>query len=497
MIYSDIEALLEQTCQEGLIKERDKTYVRNQVIHLLGMDNYPMHKILTSEGSIPDLVDRIIEYAVNNEIIDNVLDEKEMLAASLMDCFMPRPSTVQTLFDYYYDESPEKATDYFYNLSKDSNYIQMNRIKKNISYKTQTKYGEMDITINLSKPEKDPEQIKRERMIKQDVSYPACVLCKENEGYAGRIGYPARSNHRLIELSLKDETWYLQYSPYVYYEEHSIVLSEEHRDMKINADAFARLLEFVEQFPHYFIGSNADLPIVGGSILSHDHYQAGRYTFAMTNAEEKYTFHIHAHPDVKAAVLNWPLSVIRLQASDKDKLTEVADNIYSFWYNYDDSDAEILAYTDKTRHNTITPIARKRNDLYELDLVLRNNRTSATHPLGIFHPHADVHHIKKENIGLIEVMGLAVLPPRLKEEIETIYKFLSGEVNEVDPAHQEWAQELRHKHGFLHNQQYAEEVVRKELGEKFVRVLEDAGVFKNDETFQRFITKLNQKVVSN
>ncbi|PAF19035.1 UDP-glucose--hexose-1-phosphate uridylyltransferase [Terribacillus saccharophilus] len=496
MIYSDIETLLEQTCKEDLIQERDIIYVRNQVMHLLKITTYPAHKILTSSDSIPDLVDRIIEYAVKEDIIDNILDEKEMLAASLMNCFMPRPSTVQTLFDRYYKKSPDQATNYFYNLSKNSNYIQMNRIKKNISYKTQTEYGEMDITINLSKPEKDPEQIKRERMTKQDNSYPLCVLCRENEGYGGRIGYPARSNHRVIELSLGEEKWFFQYSPYVYYDEHSIVLSDEHRDMKINADTFRRLVEFVEKFPHYFIGSNADLPIVGGSILSHDHYQAGRYTFAMTNAEERYTFPIHAHPDVSAAVLKWPLTVIRLKANDQEKLVKAAESILAFWRDYDDEDASILSYSDDTPHNTITPIARMRDELYEMDLVLRNNRTTATHPLGIFHPHADVHHIKKENIGLIEVMGLAVLPPRLKTELETIYKFLTGKADVVDPPHEEWAQELREKHGFLHNEQYAKEVVQKELGKKFVRVLEDAGVFKDDTTFQRFISKLNQKVVS-
>ncbi|PAD40283.1 UDP-glucose--hexose-1-phosphate uridylyltransferase [Terribacillus sp. 7520-G] len=495
MIYSDIEALLELTCKEGLIKERDIIYVRNQVMHLLKMTTYPQHKILTSSGSVPDLLERIIDYAVKEGIIDHILDEKEMLAASIMDCFMPRPSTVQTLFDSYYRQSPEQATDYFYSLSKNSNYIQLNRIKKNISYKTHTEYGEMDITINLSKPEKDPEQIKRERLSKQDASYPACVLCKENEGYAGRIGYPARSNHRVIEMSLGDEKWLFQYSPYVYYDEHSIVLSEEHREMKINTDTFCRLLEFVDKFPHYFIGSNADLPIVGGSILSHDHYQAGRYTFAMTNAKERYTFPIHAHPDVRAAVLKWPMAVIRLQSSDKQKLIDAADSILAFWRDYDDEDALILSHTEDTPHNTITPIARMRDQQYEMDLVLRNNRTSATHPLGIFHPHADVHHIKKENIGLIEVMGLAVLPPRLKAELEAIGKYLAGEADEVDPAHEQWAQELRKTHGILHNKQYAEEVVQKELGRKFVRVLEDAGVFKDDAAFQRFITKLNQKVV--
>lgn len=496
MIYSDIEALLEQSCKEGLIKERDAIYVRNQVMHLLKMTTYPTHKLLTSSGSIPDLVDRIIDYAVKEDVIDNILDEKEMLAASLMNCFMPRPSTVQTLFNNHYKQSPEQATDYFYNLSKNSNYIQMNRIKKNISYKVQTEYGEMDITINLSKPEKDPEQIKRERMMKQDDSYPPCVLCKENEGYVGRVGYPARSNHRVVELTLAEEKWFFQYSPYVYYDEHSILLSEAHRAMKINADTFRRLLEFVDKFPHYFIGSNADLPIVGGSILSHDHYQAGRYTFAMTKAEEHYTFPIHAHPDVRAAVLKWPMTVIRLQADDQQKLAAAADSILVFWRDYNDKEAAIQSHTDDTPHNTITPIARIRDGLYELDLVLRNNRTTATHPLGIFHPHADVHHIKKENIGLIEVMGLAVLPPRLKEELETIINYLTGEADEVDSIHEEWALKLRETYGFLHNKQYAEEIVQKELGKKFVRVLEDAGVFKDDTAFQRFITKLNQKVVS-
>ncbi|MFP7492859.1 UDP-glucose--hexose-1-phosphate uridylyltransferase [Terribacillus saccharophilus] len=496
MIYSDIEALLEQTCKEGLIKERDIIYVRNQVIQLLKMTTYPTHKILTSSGSIPELLDRIIDYAVKENIIDDILDEKEMLAASLMNCFMPRPSTVQTLFDWYYEQSPEQATEFFYKLSRNSNYIQTNRLDKNISHKVQTEYGEMDITINLSKPEKDPEQIKREQMAKQDESYPFCVLCKENEGYAGRIGYPARSNHRVIEMVLGDEKWFFHYSPYTYYEEHSIISSNKHRDMKINTDTFRRLLEFIDKFPHYFIGSNADLPIVGGSITSHDHYQAGAYTFAMTDAKDRYTFPIHAHPDVRAAVLHWPMTVIRLLADEQEKLLEAANSILTFWRDYNDEDASILSYTDKTPHNTITPIARMRDGSYEMDLVLRNNRTSATHPLGIFHPHEDIHHIKKENIGLIEVMGLAILPPRLETELEGVTKYLAGKSDEVHPAHEEWARQLRQTHGLLHNEEYAAEVVQKELGKKFVRGLEDAGVFKDDAAFQRFITKLNQKAVS-
>src|SRR5699024_9562192 len=348
------------------------------------------------------------------------------------------------------------------------------------------------ITINLSKPEKDPEQLKRERANKQPIHYPKCVLCVENEGYTGRTGYPARANHRVINVPLMEENWYLQYSPYVYYNEHSILLAEEHRDMKIDKQAFERLLTFIDKFPHYFIGSNADLPIVGGSILSHDHYQGGRYRFAMTDAEEAFSFKLNDHDNVTAHVLNWPLSVIRLNGADKEHLTEAADHILQVWKNYSDETADIKAFSGNTPHNTITPIARMRDGVYELNLVLRNNRTSEEHPMGIFHPHADVHHIKKENIGLIEVMGLAVLPARLKDELVEINKFLIGDSNNVPEHHQEWANQLLNEYGKLSSANQAEEILQKELGKKFARVLADAGVFKERDAFERFIGTLNK-----
>jgi len=377
-------------------------------------------------------------------------------------------------------------------LSKNNNYIQMNRIQKNIHFKAETAYGNLDITINLSKPEKDPEQIKRERALKQTISYPKCLLCIENEGYAGRTGYPARANHRVIKVPLGDENWYFQYSPYVYYNEHSILLAEEHRDMKIDQQAFERLVTFTEKFPHYFIGSNADLPIVGGSILSHDHYQAGNYEFAMTNAETAFSFSIQDFDNVSASVLKWPLSVIRLQSEDKQSLLEAADHILQTWKGYSDEQAAVQAFTDDTPHNTITPIARMRGERYELDLVLRNNRTSSEYPLGIFHPHADVHHIKKENIGLIEVMGLAVLPARLKDELHEIRNNLCGKPSNIADYHQEWTNQIKEKYGTVSSEEQAEDILQQELGLKFKRVLEDAGVFKEKAAFDRFIAALNK-----
>src|SRR5699024_6389201 len=443
-------------------------------------------------NSIPNLLDEIIAFAIENHVIEDVFDDKEILSARIMNTFIARPSTVNQTFNQKYEKSPIAATDYFYELSKNSNYIQMNRIQKNVHFKADSPYGELDITINLSKPEKDPEQIKREREMKQSLDYPKCVLCRENEGYVGRIGYPARANHRVIKVPLLNENWYLQYSPYVYYNEHSILLCEEHRDMKIDKKAFERLLLFVEKFPHYFIGSNADLPIVGGSILSHDHYQAGRYEFAMTRAKNSFTFDIEGFRDVTASVLEWPLSVIRLKSDEKSNLIEAADHILTTWKNYSDTSANIKAFTDETPHNTVTPIARRRGKDFELDLVLRNNRTNDEHPLGIFHPHADVQHIKKENIGLIEVMVLAVLPARLKDELAEIKKSLLDEDSHIETYHQPWTKQLKEKYGTISDTNEAERIMEKELGDKFARVLEDAGVFKNHEAFKRFIDVLNK-----
>lgn len=490
-IYQLIEGLVKKATDVELIEGADQIYARNQMLALLQLEAYPEPLQETADDTIPNLLEKIIAYAVEQNVIEDIFDEKEILTANIMNCFVARPSVINNTFFEKYKESPVAATDYFYNLSKNSNYIQINRIKKNVHFKADTPYGILDITINLSKPEKDPEQIKRERE-KETVDYPKCLLCVENEGYEGRTGHPARANHRIINIPLLGENWYLQYSPYVYYNEHSIVLAEEHRDMKINKDAFARLLTFVEKFPHYFIGSNADLPIVGGSILSHDHYQAGNYEFAMTRAKDAFSFQLDAFADVSASVLEWPMSVIRLQSKQKGNLLEAADHILYTWKNYSDDQANVQAFTDETPHNTVTPIARMRDNLYELDLVLRNNRTSVEHPMGIFHPHADVHHIKKENIGLIEVMGLAVLPARLKDELTDIKKFLIGESNNVLEHHQDWANQLLNEYGPLSSTNQAECILQKELGNKFARVLADAGVFKEQDAFERFIGTLNK-----
>ncbi|MGM0903645.1 MAG: UDP-glucose--hexose-1-phosphate uridylyltransferase [Bacillota bacterium] len=491
MIYQHIAGLIHQAIKTELIEAADSIYARNQVMYLLELDSYSEQVGNPTMDTIPNILEHLISYAVEQNVIDDVLDEKEILTANIMNCFIARPSVINQTFNEKYNQSPEAATDYFYNLSKNSNYIQMNRIAKNISYKVETAYGTMDITINLSKPEKDPEQIKREREMKQNLNYPKCLLCKENEGYVGRTGHPARANHRIIQIPLLGENWYLQYSPYVYYNEHSILLSEQHRDMKIDRNTFERLLAFTDKFPHYMIGSNADLPIVGGSILSHDHYQAGRYEFAMAKAEDVLSFELNRFPEISASILNWPMSVIRLKGKQIEDLVHATDDILTTWRGYSDEGADILAFTNKTPHNTITPIARYRDGKFELDLVLRNNRTTEEHPLGIFHPHADVHHIKKENIGLIEVMGLAVLPPRLKDELEEVQTFLLGETKQVADHHQEWANQLKLKYGAVHDTKEAEEIVRDELGRKFVRVLEDAGVFKERLAFERFIEALN------
>ncbi|MDQ0428608.1 UDPglucose--hexose-1-phosphate uridylyltransferase [Planomicrobium stackebrandtii] len=492
MVYENLEGLLDKALESRLIEAADTDYVRNQVMNLLGLESFPENAVEPADDTIPNLLENLIAYAIEQGVIMDIFDDKEILSANIMNCFVARPSVINAAFNEKYAESPIDATDYFYELSKNSNYIQMNRIQKNISYKTDTAYGQMDITINLSKPEKDPEQIRREREMKQTLSYPKCLLCKENEGYTGRIGYPARANHRVVRIPLTGENWYLQYSPYVYYNEHSILLSEEHRDMKIDRSGFERLLAFTELFPHYFVGSNADLPIVGGSILSHDHYQAGRYEFAMTKAEDAFVFGLDSYPDITASVVKWPMSVIRLKGKKIDSLVDAADEVLQTWRNYSDESADVLAFTGETPHNTVTPIARKRNGLFEIDLVLRNNRTTAEYPSGIFHPHQDVHHIKKENIGLIEVMGLAVLPPRLKEELAEIQEFLLGNASNVAPFHLEWAEQLKAQYGKLSLPEDAEAILQDELGKKFVRVLEDAGVLKETEAFQRFITTLNK-----
>jgi UDPglucose--hexose-1-phosphate uridylyltransferase len=493
MIYQLIQQLINQALAARLIEREDEIYARNQILSLLRLTQFTESDL---EGTleIPDLLERIIDYACKQGIIENVFDDGEILAGNIMNCLMGRPSEVNCQFNKKYNQSPTAATQYFYEYSKNSNYIQMKRIRKNIEFKVPTEYGDLDITINLSRPEKDPKSIAREREVQQ-TGYPKCLLCIENEGYAGRIGHPARAHHRMIRLNLLDEPWYFQYSPYVYYNEHCIVLSEEHTEMKITPTTFLRLMSFVEKFPHYFLGSNADIPIVGGSILSHEHYQGGHYEFAMAKAPDDWTFELAGFPEVAFSVVKWPMSVIRLRSRKIPQLVEAGGHILTNWKDYSDPSLSILAKTGETPHNTITPIARKRGNLYELDLVLRNNRTSTEHPLGIFHPHADVHHIKKENIGLIEVMGLAVLPARLKNELEEVEKYILGKLSAVADYHLEWAEELKTCLGNLANESNIEALVRVEVGKKFLRVLEDAGVFKRNEDgavgFRRFIQTLS------
>jgi UDPglucose--hexose-1-phosphate uridylyltransferase len=496
-IFSVIQKLVDKAIALEIIQEQDEIYTRNQLMALLRLESFVEPGDRGGSITIPDLLEKLEEYAVEQGLIRGLVDEKEIFSSQIMDIFMPRPSDLNRVFGEKYESSPEEATSYFYELSKNSNYVQTKRISKNVDYKVDTDYGELDITINLSKPEKDPKEIEIEKKMKTSslADYPKCLLCIENEGYAGRIGHPARSNHRLIHLDFQGERWYLQYSPYVYYNEHCILLSGEHRDMKINRDTFERLLTFVDQFPHYFAGSNADLPIVGGSILSHDHYQGGHYEFAMSKAEDEVTFSLIPYPSVKAATIKWPMSVIRLRGSDVADLVDAADFILNKWIPYSDSSVDIQAYTEGTRHNTITPIARFRNGEYEIDLVLRNNRTNADYPLGIFHPHQDVHHIKKENIGLIEVMGLAVLPARLKQELADVKHYLLGDADECAVYHLPWANEIKERHKKEITSDSVDEIIKQEVGYKFLRVLEDAGVFKRDENgqegFKRFVDLLN------
>lgn len=493
-VQKNIQLLVKKALELKLIEADDEIYSINQVMDLLGLKDIEKINCEDINKNIPDILDELVDYAAENNIIEDLSDEKDILSSKIMDCFMSKPSEVIKTFYNNYEEGPKDATDYFYELSQNNNYIQTKRIAKNISYKVETIYGDLDITINLSKPEKNPKDIAKAKEVKS-TNYPKCLLCIENEGYVGRINHPARSNHRIIPLDLIGEKWYLQYSPYSYYNEHCIVLCAEHRDMKIDKNVFERLLKFVEKFPHYFVGSNADLPIVGGSILTHDHYQGGAYEFSMAQAEDDYEFKIDNFEDIKFSVVKWPMSVIRLRGENISSLVETSDYILNKWKNYSDLSSEIHAFTDNTPHNTITPIARKRENLYEIDLVLRNNRASEEHPLGIFHPHEDVQHIKKENIGLIEVMGLAVLPARLETELKEVENYLLAEKNSIAEYHLPWANELKAKYSNEISKENAESIVRKETGYKFLSVLEDAGVFKRTEAgsegFSRFLNSLN------
>lgn len=519
MIQRDIRKLVQYGVKTGLTPEGDVVFTTNRLLELFQLDELEeteteeaAETTLSPEGGkdsgeemnessmaaeLEGILGRMCDYGFEKGLMaENIVTYRDLFDTKIMSMLMPRPSQVVQNFYDLYQESPEAATNYYYKLSKDSDYIRRYRISKDVKWISPTKYGDLDITINLSKPEKDPKAIAAAKNAKQS-GYPKCLLCRENEGYAGRVNHPARQNHRIIPVTINGSRWGFQYSPYVYYNEHCIVFNYEHIPMKIEHDTFCKLFDFVRQFPHYFVGSNADLPIVGGSILSHDHFQGGHYEFAMAKAPVERSFHVQGFEDVEAGVVRWPMSVIRLNGPDTDRIIALADVILAKWREYTDESAFIYAYTDGEPHNTITPIARKRGENYELDLVLRNNITTKEHPLGVYHPHGKLHHIKKENIGLIEVMGLAVLPARLKSEMAQLKEaILEGRDLRSDDTlvkHADWVEEFRPKYEKL-DASNLDDVIRKEIGLVFMEVLEDAGVYKRtpegQEAFDRFLGNL-------
>lgn len=490
-INESIAALVQYAEREKLIDEQDKVYATNRIIEALHMDTYEEVEVC-GEYELKEILESILDYACENALCENSVVYRDLFDTKIMGLLTPKPSEVIKEFKDNYKKSPKQATDYYYNFSKKTDYIREYRIKNDMKWVTNTQYGDIDITINLSKPEKDPKAIAAALSMKQS-SYPKCQLCRENEGYAGRINHPARQNHRIIPIEINGSKWYLQYSPYVYYNEHCIVFNSEHSPMKIDSAVFGKLFDFVKLFPHYFIGSNADLPIVGGSILTHEHFQGGNYTFAMAKAEIETKFSFDGFEDIEAGIIKWPMSVIRLCGEDSDRICTLADKIMTAWRNYTDEEAFIFAYTGSTPHSTITPIARFRNGKYELDLVLRNNITTDEHPDGYYHPHKEYHHIKKENIGLIEVMGLAVLPSRLKTEMKLLADaMISGAdiaCDERIAKHKEWADMIKAKYDIT--QENCDEILKKEIGIVFTSILEQCGVFerseKGKEQFIRFL----------
>ncbi|MBQ4559082.1 MAG: UDP-glucose--hexose-1-phosphate uridylyltransferase [Tyzzerella sp.] len=496
MLFENIEKLVQYGIDTGLMPECERIYTRNLLLEMFQEDAWEDVDISGREILLGDVLRELLDEAVSRGIIEDSIVYRDLFDTKLMNCLMPRPSQVQAEFAKHYENSPEEATDYYYKLSQDSDYIRRYRVIKDRKWKVESPYGEIDITINLSKPEKDPKAIAAAKLAKQS-SYPKCMLCVENEGYAGRVNHPARENHRIIPITVNDSAWGFQYSPYVYYNEHCIVFNGEHTPMKIEKATFVKLFDFVKLFPHYFLGSNADLPIVGGSILSHDHFQGGHYTFAMAKAEIEEHVEVKGYEDVEIGIVKWPMSVLRLRGIDEVRLIELGDHILQAWRGYTDEDAFIFAETEGEPHNTITPIARKVGDIYELDLVLRNNITTKEHPLGVYHPHAEKHNIKKENIGLIEVMGLAVLPARLKEEMELLAEYLvEGKdirTNEKIEKHADWAEGFVSQYNSITTENVMG-ILEREIGEVFVHVLEDAGVFKctkeGREAFKRFISVL-------
>ena len=493
-----IGKLVSYALDKGLIQPSEQMWAVNVLLEALGLDSCALEGELppVGDGELPAVLDALLDDAASRGVLaENTITYRDLLDTKLMGALTPRPAQVIEKFWALYRESPQAATDWYYQFSQDTNYIRRDRIAKDVQWKAETAYGELDITINLSKPEKDPKAIAAARNLPAS-AYPRCQLCAENEGYSGRVNHPARQNHRIVPITINGSPWFLQYSPYVYYNEHCICLNREHTPMKIDRACFAKLLDFVRQFPHYFVGSNADLPIVGGSILAHDHFQGGRYTFAMERAPVETSFTFSGYEDVKAGIVKWPMAVVRLTCADPARLIDLANRILKSWRGYTDQSAMILAETDGEPHNTITPIARRRGEDYELDLVLRNNLTTPEHPLGLYHPHGELHHIKKENIGLIEVMGLAVLPARLKTELAAVAdKLVSGEDLTADPltaSHASWAEGFRGKYDLTADN--ALDVVYKETGLVFAQVLEHAGVYARtpagQEAFLRFLRQV-------
>lgn len=491
-----IAQLISYALEKRLIQPEDRMWTVNTLLEALALDGCALPEELPPAGELSAALEALLDDAVERGILkENTVTYRDLLDTRLMGILTPRPSQVIGQFRSLYRQAPEKATDWYYQFSQDTNYIRRDRIARDVQWKVETEYGQLDITINLSKPEKDPKAIAAARNLPAS-AYPRCQLCAENEGYAGRVNHPARQNHRIIPITINGSPWYLQYSPYVYYNEHCICLNREHTPMKIDRACFGKLLDFVRQFPHYFVGSNADLPIVGGSILAHDHFQGGRYTFAMERASVETPFTFPGYEDVCAGIVKWPMSVVRLTCADPERLIDLADKILLSWRSYTDREAMILAETGGEPHNTITPIARRRGEDYELDLVLRNNLTTPEHPLGLYHPHAELHHIKKENIGLIEVMGLAVLPARLKAELAAVAdKLVSGEDLRDDPltaSHADWAEEFRNRYALTAGN--ALDVVYHEVGLVFAKVLEHAGVYartpEGQEAFLRFLRQV-------
>lgn len=493
MIDNAVSKLATYALRTGLIEDSEYTWAVNTILDVLKIDRYTDPGQDWGEIDLAAVLNELLDDAhARGVLAENSVVYRDLFDTELMGRLTPRPAQVISRFQSLYAENPQKATDWYYKFSQDTNYIRRDRIAKDIQWKAPTGYGELDITINLSKPEKDPKAIAAARNLPAS-NYPQCLLCASNEGYAGRVNHPARQNHRIIPISIHGAPWFLQYSPYVYYNEHCICLNREHVPMKIDRACFGKLLDFVRQFPHYFVGSNADLPIVGGSILAHDHFQGGRYTFAMEKAPVETPFTFPGFEDVEAGIVKWPMSVIRLDCADPERLIELADRILTAWRGYTDEAATIFAETDGVPHNTITPIARMREGRFELDLVLRNNLTTPEHPLGLYHPHAELHHIKKENIGLIEVMGLAVLPARLKDELAAVADALvSGadlRADERTEKHAAWAEGFRDRYTITADN--ALEIVQKETGLVFAQVLEHAGVYKRtaegQEAFLRFL----------